>query len=164
MRRLARRTKAAEGDPLISVLALVAMLIPMLLYGVVFVKFKTLDVRAPRTDGPPHVEPDRELRLTVFITDQGFHFKVNPEFRLPWMTQAVDCAGPDIPRTDDGWDFDELAARLKQIKSDHARERRITLGAEDDIDFDILIRAMDHARGSDEDQLFPEVTLTRGVV
>lgn len=149
---------------MISMLALVCMLIPMLLYGVVFVKFKTLDVKAPNTDGPPDAEPRKELQLTVFITDQGFHFKVNPEFRLPWMTQAIGGAGPDIPRADGGWDFDELTARLRQIKRDHARERCITLGAEGDVAFEVLIKAMDHARGSDDEQLFPEVTLTRGVV
>jgi biopolymer transport protein ExbD len=141
------------------------MLIPMLLYGVVFVKFHTLQVNAPKSvPGKVAPEPREDLQLTLFVTDQGFHFKVNPEFRLPWMTQAVEGSGPDIPRTDEGWDFDELTARLKQIKRDHARERRITLGAEDDIDFDVLIRVMDHARGREGEQLFPEVTLTRGVV
>lgn len=164
MRRPLRRSGADRGDPLISVLALVCMLIPMLLYGVVFVKFKTLDVKPPRTDGPPDAEPREDLQLTVFITDHGFHFKVNPEFRLPWMAQAVGGAGPDIPRTDDGWDFDELTERLRMIKRDHARERRIILGAEDDVAFEVLIKAMDHARGPDDEQLFPEVTLTRGVV
>jgi len=149
---------------LISVLALVCMLIPLLLYGAVFVKFRTLKVNAPRVGDKVDPVEREDLQLTVFITDQGFHFKVNPELRLPWMSQATGAAGPDIPRTDDGWDFDELTARLKEIKRDHARERRITLGAEDDIDFDVLIKVMDRARGSESDQLFPEVTLTRGVV
>jgi hypothetical protein len=163
MRRLIKRTRATRGDPLIAVLALVAMLIPMLLYGAVFLKFVTVDVKAPKID-PPGEEPIKELQLTVFITDQGFHFKVNPEFRQPWMVQSTDGAGPDIPRTDDDWDWVGLGERLREIKRDNKDERRITLGAEDDIDFDTLIKAMDHARGSDDEQLFPEVTLTRGVV
>ncbi|MBW2277266.1 MAG: biopolymer transporter ExbD [Deltaproteobacteria bacterium] len=164
MRKLVKRTKTVEGDPLISIMALVAMLIPMLLYGAVFVKFVTLDVNSPTIDRPGKEPPKEELQLTVFITDQGFHFKVNPERRQPWMAQAADGSGPDIPRTGDGWDFDALADRLKELKRDNRGERSIIFGAEDDIDFDILIEAMDYARGSDEEQLFPDVTLTRGVV
>jgi len=162
MRRLRRKIGTPAGDPLISVLALVAMLIPMLLYGVVFVKFKTLNVNAPKVGD--EVPPSEDLQLTVFITDQGFHFKVNPERRQPWMAQAGDGAGPDIPRRDDDWDWISLGERLRELKRDNTKERRITLGAEDDIDFDILIKVMDHARGTDDEQLFPEVTLTRGVV
>jgi hypothetical protein len=154
------------GDPLIPVLSLVCMLIPLLIFGAVFEKFKTLEVEPPKLVPPPNEQlPDAPaLDLTVMITDQGFHFRVNQQFREPWMAQAFDGAGPDVPRGEDGWDFEALTDRLRRIKHSHARETRIILGAEDHIAFDILIKAMDRARGSDEDQLFPHVTLTRGVV
>jgi biopolymer transport protein ExbD len=166
MRRLSKRPVVRTGDPLIPLLSLVSMLIPMLIFGAVFVKFKTLEVKPPKVVPPPRAQlPDEKaLDLTVMITDQGFHFKVNQEFREPWMAQAFDGAGPDIPRAADDWDFETLTDRLRQIKGSHARETRIILGAEDHIAFDVLIQAMDHARGTDDDQLFPNVTLTRGVV
>lgn len=165
MLRTRRPLKSYEGDPLIPIMNLVCMLIPLLLYGAVFVRFQTLNVKAPKIpiDRPPST-PEEELQLTVMITDQGFHFKVNPRFRQPWMAGVTGDAGPDIPRRDDGWDFAELNRKLELIKQDHRAESRITLGAEDDIEFDIIIKAMDHSRGTDEAPLFPEVTLTRGVV
>jgi hypothetical protein len=151
---------------LIPLLSLVCLLIPLLIYGAVFVKFRTLAVGAPKIVPPPGKPVPREvaLDLTVMITDQGFHFKVHPSFRQPWMSAAIDGAGPDIPRTDQGFDFVRLGERLRQIKGEHRGETRIILGAEDHISYDILIKAMDYARGDEAEQLFPNVTLTRGVV
>ncbi|MDJ0761778.1 MAG: biopolymer transporter ExbD [Myxococcota bacterium] len=158
-----------EGDPLIPIMNLVCMLIPLLLYGAVFVRFITLEVNSPKmTNAPVEPPPDQaeKLNLTVMITDQGFHFKVNPRYRLPWMSMATETAsaGPDIPKKDDDWDYEELNKRLKELKENHREERQLILGAEDDIQFEVLIRAMDYSRGEETNELFPDVTLTRGVV
>ena len=164
-----RSIPSYEGDPLIPIMNLVCMLIPLLLYGAVFIRYMTLTVNAPKiTSAPAQQQPEQNeaLNLTVMITDQGFHFKVNPKHRLPWMSQATETAsaGPDIPKKDDDWDFDELNRKLKEIKENHREEPNIILGAEDDIEFDVLIKAMDFSRGTEEEPLFPVVTLTRGVV
>ncbi|MFO8073674.1 MAG: biopolymer transporter ExbD [Polyangia bacterium] len=164
-----RETGGYEGDPLIPILNLVCMLIPLLLYGAVFVRFMTLTVNAPKISRAPSQQKPKEqdaLNLTVMITDQGFHFKVNPKHRLPWMSQATETAssGPDIPKKDDDWDFKELNRKLKEIKDNHREEQNLILGAEDDIKYEVLIKAMDFSRGTPEDPLFPVVTLTRGVV
>ncbi len=156
-----REAISYEGDPLIPIMNLVCMLIPLLLYGAVFVRFVTIDVKQPNIGPIIDGEKDGEsLDLTVMITDQGFHFKVRPTHRLPWMSQET----PDIPRKDSGWDFAALGEKLWEIKKLHRQETRIILGAEDNIAFDILIKAMDSARGTDQDVLFPDVTLTRGLV
>ena len=163
-----RAAESFEGDPLIPILNLVCMLIPLLLYGAVFVRFITLEVNSPKMTNVPMQQPpqDEKLNLTVMITDQGFHFKVNPKFRLPWMSMATETAsaGPDIPKKDDDWDYEELNKRLRELKENHREETQLILGAEDDIIFEVLIKAMDYSRGSEEDRLFPDVTLTRGVV
>ena len=160
-----------EGDPLIPIMNLVCMLIPLLLYGAVFVRFMTLTVNAPKISRAPAQQqpPDQNeaLNLTVMITDQGFHFKVNPKHRMPWMSQATETAsaGPDIPKKDDNWDFEEFRRKLMELKNDHREEVNIILGAEDDIKFEVLIEAMDYSReDTDKKQLFPAVTLPRGVV
>ncbi|MCP4606870.1 MAG: hypothetical protein GY847_41240 [Proteobacteria bacterium] len=169
MARIRREEDSYEGDPLIPIMNLVCMLIPLLLYGAVFVRFITLEVNAPKMTNAPQQQPpeqNEKLSLTVMITDQGYHFKVNPKFRLPWMSMATETAsaGPDIPKKDDDWDYDELNKRLKELKENHREETQLILGAEDDIQFEILIKTMDYSRGTDEDRLFPDVTLTRGVV
>jgi biopolymer transport protein ExbD len=158
-----------EGDPLIPIMNLVCMLIPLLLYGAVFVRFITLEVNSPKMSNAPAEQPpdqNEKLNLTVMITDQGFHFKVNPRFRMPWMSMATETAsaGPDIPKKDDDWDYEELNKRLRELKENHREERQLILGAEDDIAFEVLIKSMDYSRGTETDELFPDVTLTRGVV
>ena len=164
-----REMKLAEGDPLIPILNLVCMLIPLLLYGAVFVRFMTLEVNSPRMTNAPAQQPpeqNEKLNLTVMVTDQGFTFKVNPRFRLPWMSMATEAssAGPDIPKKDDDWDYEQLRKKLKELKENHREETQIILGAEDDIKFEVLIKTMDWSREDDaEERLFPDVTLTRGV-
>lgn len=164
-----REVDSYEGDPLIPILNLVCMLIPLLLYGAVFIQFMVVDVNAPKlAQAPAQQQPEQNeaLNLTVMITEQGFHFKVNPKKRLPWMNMSTETAsaGPDIPKRDDDWDFAELHRKIKEIKELNREEVNITIGAEDDIKYDILIKAMDHTRGDQDNPLFPVVTLTRGVV
>jgi hypothetical protein len=165
MAKIRRLTAAQEGEPLVPILNLVCMLIPLLLYGAVFVRYKTLDVSSSGAVGPPPEQLAEALDLTVKITEGGFHLAVNPKYRLPWMNAASrqTSALPDIPRLDGGWDFDALTKRLEEVKRDHDRETKIYMVAEDDIPLDVLIRTMDHARGTD-DALFPDVVLTRGIV
>jgi biopolymer transport protein ExbD len=163
-----REVDSVEGDPLIPILNMVCMLIPLLLYGAVFVRFVVIEVNSPRMSQVPQEQPpdqNEKLNLTVMITDQGFTFKVNPKFRLPWMSMATEtaAAGPDIPKKDDDWDFKELNKKLKEIKENHREETQLILGAEDDIKYEVIIKAMDWSRGTDSERLFPDVTLTRGV-
>jgi biopolymer transport protein ExbD len=155
-----RQMAVQEGEPLVPILNLVCMLIPLLLYGAVFVRYSTLDVANQGPAGPPPTEPSEQLGLTVSITERGFHIKVNPAHRLSWMNRED---GPQIPKSDDGWNYAALNERLSEVKRAADRETRIFLVAEDDIPFQVLIRTMDYARG-DDDELFPDVILSRGVV
>jgi hypothetical protein len=43
------------------------------------------------------------------------------------------------------------------------QETQIVIGGENNIDYDVLIRAMDAARGTPEAPLFPQVLLSSGV-
>jgi biopolymer transport protein ExbD len=164
-----KRTKQQEAlhevDPLIPILNLVCMLIPLLVFGAVFVSYHTIEVSQPEVASlPPTVEPRDSLHLTVMITDEGFHFKVNPQYRLPWMAQASPASGsgPDIPKQDDGYDYKALRKRLIEIKDRYPKEQSIILGAEDDVAYDVIIKTMDASRGI-EKALFPLVQLTRGI-
>lgn len=156
-----------EGDPLIPIMNLVCMLIPLLLYGAVFVKFVTIEVNAPKIvpdTGPKEIS--EKLNLTVMVTDQGFHFKVNPKYLQPWMTAAnpQGASGPDIPKKDDALDFKTLNQKLLELKQATEDESSIIIGAEDDISYETLIKIMDYSRGTPDEPLFPVVTLTRGIV
>jgi len=165
-----RKNQEFEGDPLIPIMNLVCMLIPLLLYSAVFVRFHTLSVKAPKHcsgDGCRGLEKEtKDLNLVVMVTDKGFHIKVNPIYQKSWMSQAIaqGTSLPDIPKKEDAFDYARLGKKLLEIKKDHRNETKITLGAEDDISFDVLIKVMDFSRGSEDSPLFPSVVLTRGIV
>lgn len=160
----------SEGDPLIPILNLVCMLIPLLLYGAIFVRYQALDVHAPKPcvgDGcSPPPEISDKLDLAVMVTEQGFHIKVNPKFRQSWMVQAAGAGGigPDIPKKDEDWDFEALHRRLRELKSLHKTDMNIVLGAEDDVSYEVIIKTMDYSRGTANSPLFPNVQLSRGWV
>ncbi len=161
--RRTREIPLEQGEPLIPILNLVCMLIPLLLYGAVFVKFKVLDVQPPKLsiiDQNP-IENDDALRLQIFVAQDGFHLKVNPIHRKAWMTD--NNVGPDIPRKDDELDFEELHRKLVELKNEHATERQILIGAEDDIEYNVLIKLMDFTRGTPSHPLFPDVQLSRSM-
>ncbi|MBN2529840.1 MAG: biopolymer transporter ExbD [Deltaproteobacteria bacterium] len=158
-----RDTPVDSGDPLIPILNLVCMLIPLLLYGAVFVKFKVLDVQPPRiTHIRGEVNDEKSLKLRVIVAKEGFYIKVDPRYRKAWMADAN--SGPDIPKTDNGFDFAELHKKLSELKSEHMKEQTIHIGAEDDIEYEILIKTMDYTRGTAKKPLFPNVQLTRSLV
>ncbi|MBN2716606.1 MAG: biopolymer transporter ExbD [Deltaproteobacteria bacterium] len=160
-----REVNIDQGDPLIPILNLVCMLIPLLLYGAVFVKFQTLDVQPPKTPAIvdlSHPLDDDALRLKVTVGREGFYISVNPRYRQAWM--ADEGSGPDIPKTDNGLDFDELRRKISELKGAHTTEQTIFIGAEDDIDYETIIKTMDYTRGTTERPLFPNVQLTRSTV
>jgi biopolymer transport protein ExbD len=161
--RRTREIPMEQGEPLIPILNLVCMLIPLLLYGAVFVKFKVLDVQPPKVsviDDDP-IKNDDSLKLQIFVAKDGFHLKVNPVHRKAWMTD--DNVGPDIPRKDNRFDFEELHRKLVELKNEHVTERQILVGAEDDIGYDVLIKLMDFTRGTPSHPLFPDVQLSRSM-
>ncbi len=166
MARIKRTTESFEGDPLVPLLNLVCLLIPLLLFGAVFMRFVVIDVSSPKICRGEGCKSDdtgeQPLQLTVVITDRGFHLKANPAHRFSRLREVRSDA-PEIPKTDAGWDFVSLSKKLRSIKDEYTQETQIILGAEDDIPFDVLIKTMDFARGVDGN-LFPDVTLGRGVV
>jgi len=61
------------------------------------------------------------------------------------------------------YDFQRLNQCIQDIKSEYPEESSIVISGEPDVDYDVLIRAMDATRGSPETPLFDEVTLSTGV-
>ena len=156
--------KVREVDPLIPIMNLVCMLIPLLIFGAVFVQYRTVEVSSPQpVTGPNTIDEDEpSLQLRVWVTDAGFHVRVHPNFRQAWMSESTqtEAQGPDIPVGPDGYDYATLTARLRGLKERFGAERKMILGAEDDVAYDVLIHVMDASRGG-EKELFPDVTLTR---
>ena len=147
---------------MIPIMNLVCMLIPLLIFGAVFVQYRTVEVSSSSPVPGPDTVDEPSLQLRVWVTDAGFHVRVNPNFRQAWMSESTQpgLVGPDIPVGPDGDDYATLTARLRELKERFGSERRMILGAEDNVAYDVLIHVMDASRGG-EKELFPDVTLTR---
>lgn len=61
------------------------------------------------------------------------------------------------------YDFNRLQECMLDIKSDHPDQSQIVISGEANIDYDVLIHAMDATRGSEDAPLFPNVSLAAGV-
>jgi hypothetical protein len=61
------------------------------------------------------------------------------------------------------YDFDRLRQCVEDIKAEHPEEQTIIISGEPNIDYDVLIRAMDATRGTPESPLFPNVSLASGL-
>lgn len=61
------------------------------------------------------------------------------------------------------YDFERLSQCARDIKAEYPEETSIVISGESDVDYDVLIRAMDATRGTPETPLFADVTLSAGV-
>lgn len=61
------------------------------------------------------------------------------------------------------YDFEQLNQCIQDIKTEYPEETSIVISGESDVDYDVLIQAMDATRGTPESPLFDEVTLSAGV-
>jgi biopolymer transport protein ExbD len=151
----------AAGEPdLIPVMNLVCLLIPFLLLTATFVQYAVIHVTSPRfVPGPGQVETDPGLDLTVLVTDEGFTLSTRGRTLGTGPTVPV-VHGPGRA----GHDYASLTARLRQIKDDNEGESRINIGAERNIDYDIVVKVMDATREDGSGELFPDVVLLAGVI
>ncbi len=116
------------------------------------------------TPGSNHEQdPAREeaLNLVVVMSDEGFHFKTNPLYRMPWMLPSPTDGGPDIPKKNGHYDFVSLQVKLEELKENHPKEKAIVLGAEGQIPYHAFFTMLNTAVHSPTESLFPDVTLTR---
>lgn len=145
------------------------------------------------TPGPPRdqVETPERPNLALVITDQGFHVRA-PEGAapascgraeegravLPLRASAASCvdgAGYPTPRDRAerqalrlgpptcAYDFEGLEACIGELHAEDPAADRIVILGERNVGYDVLIRAMDVARGPESAPRFPDVVLGSGV-
>ena len=168
MHRKMKTSDKPNDAMLIPFMNMVCLLIPFLLLSATFVSYGMINVNAPKfIPGPVTGEEPREkeMSLTVFITDRGITVSARGEF-IPGQGQAADMtgkSGPTIPmkrvagRMD--YDYEALSAKLRELKDENEGETQIKLGAEADISYDVIVDVMDAAREDDKGPLFPNVVM-----
>lgn len=116
-------------------------------------------------------EDDKKpLNLIVFITESGFNFSVQGNAKMG----EADPAHPErklalIPAVrKDGeliYDFDALQKKLEEYKKIDPTEEAMTITADPEVKFDVVVHSMDAARfDSEKKLLFPRVSFAAGLV
>lgn len=118
------------------------------------------------------------LNLIVFVTEAGFNFTTYGEAKMgaadPKNVKNKLALIPSIPQPDGSLAFDYAALQAKLVefkKADTAKfnrdEQSMTITADSEIKFDVIIQVMDAARYyGDETKavLFPKVSFAAGLV
>ncbi len=117
------------------------------------------------------------LNLIVFITEEGFNFSTYGEAKMgaadPKNVKHRAALIPRVVQSDGSLAFDyaALQAKLEEFKkADSAKfsrdEQSMTITADPEIKFDVIIQSMDAARyqSSEKKPLFPKVSFAAGMV
>ena len=100
------------------------------------------------------------LGLTVLVVPDGFSVKAKGGNIAPGCTDTG--AGLAVPKRGADYDFDALkacAVRLKASASSFADEKDVTISANAQVPYDVVIATLDAMRRTDNgDELFPTVS------
>jgi biopolymer transport protein TolR len=116
-------------------------------------------------------EEKKPLNLILFITEAGFNISVygtvkmgeadpkNPGRKLPLIPKVV---GPDGQLQ---FDYAALEVKLVEMKKLDKEEDGMTITADPEVTFDVVVHTMDAARfDADKQVLFPKVSFAAGIV
>jgi biopolymer transport protein ExbD len=111
-------------------------------------------------------EEKKPLNLTIFITSTGFNFAVFGDVKMglanPFEPSRKSAL---IPLKASAYDFLALKTKLIEFKLLDPAEEAVTITADPEVKFDIIVETMDAARyDNDGKLLFPRVSFAAGVV
>lgn len=152
-----RRIRVDAALNLAPILSLVIHLIPVLLIAARFRELAQLDaearvIPAVRTDDGARLSEQAEQVVSVTVDGQGFVVSGGGE-----GSSRVPCRGTCAPATYDGV---ALRLALTQVKARRPAEDRVVFVVDPSIPFEVVVGAMDAARGSpDGPRLFAQPLL-----
>jgi biopolymer transport protein ExbD len=171
-RRLDERFPEPDLLPILNIifmliLAMVSMA-AMLPLGVLSSEAQKL--ARPGAAAAPEEPGKKPLNLIVFITDAGFNVSVRGEVKMGAQDPAnANRKLPLIPKIDSpdgpGYDYLGLKHKLLEFKKLDQEEQAMTLTADPEVKFDVVIQTMDASRyGEEKHVLFPKVSFAAGIV
>ncbi len=161
---------------LMLILALVTMsaMLPLGFISSEAQKLARADVFAP----PKETEEKKPLNLIVFITNDGFNISVrgdakmgpadpqNPGRKLPLVPNLAGRPDPQNPgHMLPVYDYATFKVKLEEFKKLDPQELSMTIAADPEVKFDVVIQTMDASRFDEQKQaLFPKVSFAAGIV
>jgi biopolymer transport protein ExbD len=154
--RYRRRTREAPELDITTFMNLMVVLVPFLLISAVFSRVTIMELSVPTAAGGAAVG-NPNFSIEVIVRKTG----------LELANGASVVAA--IPNQDGHYDMDKLSKMLVRLKGDYPQKTDATVLMEPDIEYDVLIQAMDTLRqaeipreGSEEPgtmTLFPDISI-----
>lgn len=162
-----------EEANVLPVMNIMFLLIPALLLAMEVASMAAISVSPPKFSAAPSEkkeqdkEDKKQLKLKVFVMEDGFRVSAADQQEGAEAGKAADSNAPTIPlmRDKDGcqqiendlfgttrsgcYDFEALEAKAKEYKAGFPHESIVTLSAENTIPMQILINTMDAMRGTE---------------
>jgi biopolymer transport protein TolR len=166
IRRLSRWTPPDQGEEagelsLIPYLDIIMNIIVFVIATISVVFMSTIDTQPPSAGGGGRTRSlkSKALNLTALVTTDGISLKTSSGNIATGCTSIG--AGVTVPRKGSGdHDYLELtrcARELKRQNERFAEESQVTITANPDVAYQIIINTMDAFRQDKEGNLFPDV-------
>lgn len=163
IRRLSAPAEAAPEDEggelnIVPFLDIITNVLMFVLATVAITFTATIETTPPRPD--IRTPTESSLGLTVLVVPEGFSVKAKGGNVAPGCTDTG--AGLAVPKRGADYDYDALkacAVRLKASASSFADEKDVTISANAQVPYDVVIATLDAMRRTDNgDELFPAVS------
>jgi len=144
--RVRRLRKEAAGLDITAFMNLIVVLVPFLLSTAVFSRFAILELNLPaQSSGFSNLKGDLQLEVVI---------------RRDALVIADRLAGQirRIDNTAQGYDFEALSQLMQQLKARFPDKNEVTILAEPDTAYDVLVKTMDAVRVA---KIFQAGTLSR---
>ena len=163
IRRLSTPTEASAADEggelnVVPFLDIITNVLMFVLATVAITFTATIESAPPR----PGIRPPSEssLGLTVLVVPEGFSVKAKGGNVAPGCSDTG--GGLAVPKRGAEYDYEALkacAVRLKASAATFADERDVTISANAQVPYDVVIATLDAMRRTDNgDELFPKVS------
>ncbi|MEM8983799.1 MAG: biopolymer transporter ExbD [Pseudomonadota bacterium] len=154
-RRARRDIEAADLD-ITAFMNLMVILVPFLLITAVFSRLAILELNVPASSSEPAEDQEETLQLEITVRESLIEVGDRRGFVLA-----------RIENTTDGYDFERLSDKLKEIKDKNPDKTDATLLLEQEIPYDIVVQVMDKMRVREEviddaverSDLFPDISM-----
>jgi len=151
----------AEDLNLVPIMNLVVCLIPIILYGTVMVKVGVINVNAPQF-GPNRTKPAEgpPLNLSLGIGRDGFRLKASG-VDVPKLLEEEGLSAVDgfIPLQGERYDYAGLYSALMAVKTAHPDESLVTLSADPETHFNVIVKTIDSVRYQLEEEVYRDRAL-----
>lgn len=170
-RQIAQAEEEAETSGELNLVPYLDILINTIIFMLATVAMATplahIKTSAPAQGPGPTVVAPNDMLLTVAIGRDGFYLAgaggVVGDGQGPTLPCAKGACLSASRARRGGYDFDGLTRLVRQVKHKHPSQRKVTITADREIPYRVVVATIDALRGTQKAPLLDQVTFAAGV-